>query len=74
MAMRNLVLNRYTKATPSLFLAGVGITCHIKWNILDYSGYLIYETIVCWNIWENFKEYMDDIWVKQIKEFSPPNL
>lgn len=33
--------------------------CQIKWNILDYSGVLIYETIVSWNNWENFKEYME---------------
>ena len=71
MTMRNLVLSSYTKATPSHSLGG--ITCHIKWNILDYSGYLIYETIMCWNNWDNLKNIWR-LWVKQMKEFFPPKL
>lgn len=55
--MRNLVLSKYTKATSSHCLEG--IICHIKQNILDHSGQLIYEAIACWNNWENFKDYME---------------
>lgn len=69
--MRNLVLCSDTKATPSHCLGG--ITCHIKWNILDHSGYLIYETIMCWDNWENLKNIWR-LWVKQIKESFPPKL
>lgn len=55
--MRKLALSGYKKSYP--ISLSWGTICQIKWNILDYAGYLIYETIVYWNNWKNFREYMD---------------